>query len=385
MAGIMDFLSRPELYQWLGGVGGGLSRASRGRGFDISDANQQFYGQMNDRRTKEQLAGMMGQFTPEQQQLLGTFDTQTLQKALYDQQFPQHRTISDMERAWGLLPLEDQKLAARIVAGIVPKAGGGDEYGVTPVYGRDANGNLVIMQTSKAGGVKQVDLPAGVQPLPTYNQQLIDTGTAVIPYDTRGGGAGAPIPKDVAGAAAQSASGGAFGKAEAEKTLAAPSAIAGAKRVKGIIAGLRNDPYLPRMLGYSSYLPSVSPDSARVKSKINQLSGANFLEAYKTLKGGGQITEVEGKKAEQASARLAEAQTVEDFNAALNEFEALVDEGIANAGRGAEEVAPDPFSGIDFDFTPTEQAEIKRAPVGSVVNIPGAGAFVWDGERLIPQ
>ena len=51
----------------------------------------------------------------------------------------------------------------------------------------------------------------------------------------------------------------------------------------------------------------------------DQLSGNNFLEAYETLKGGGQITQIEGIKAEQAQARFNAAQSEEEFLAALTE------------------------------------------------------------------
>jgi len=36
------------------------------------------------------------------------------------------------------------------------------EYGLSPIYGRDAEGNRVLLQTAKAGGVQAADLPEGV-------------------------------------------------------------------------------------------------------------------------------------------------------------------------------------------------------------------------------
>ncbi len=50
MAGLMDMMQRPELWQWLGGVGGGMSRAARGQGYDISGANQQLFKGMQQRK-----------------------------------------------------------------------------------------------------------------------------------------------------------------------------------------------------------------------------------------------------------------------------------------------------------------------------------------------
>jgi hypothetical protein len=46
------------------------------------------------------------------------------------------------------------------------------------------------------------------------------------------------------------------------------------------------------------------------------------------LKGGGAITDYEGQKAEAALARLNQAQSVEDFNAALDEFNYHVQLGL---------------------------------------------------------
>ena len=52
------------------------------------------------------------------------------------------------------------------------------------------------------------------------------------------------------------------------------------------------------------------------------------MSAFATLKGGGQITELEGTKAEQAQARLSTAQSEEDFRAALNELKFYTELGI---------------------------------------------------------
>lgn len=57
---------------------------------------------------------------------------------------------------------------------------------------------------------------------------------------------------------------------------------------------------------------------------MDQIAGKNFLAAYSQLKGGGSITEVEGGKAEAAQARLATAQTKQDFDKAMNDFESAL-------------------------------------------------------------
>jgi hypothetical protein len=50
------------------------------------------------------------------------------------------------------------------------------------------------------------------------------------------------------------------------------------------------------------------------------LDGQAFLQAFESLKGGGQITEIEGQKATQAIGRLDDYQNPEDYKQALVEL-----------------------------------------------------------------
>jgi hypothetical protein len=73
-----------------------------------------------------------------------------------------------------------------------------------------------------------------------------------------------------------------------------------------------------------AYLPNISGAAKRFRAVHNQIKGKTFMEAYKTLKGGGQITEVEGKKATEAQARLDNAQNEEDYIEALRELRGII-------------------------------------------------------------
>jgi hypothetical protein len=70
---------------------------------------------------------------------------------------------------------------------------------------------------------------------------------------------------------------------------------------------------------------------------MDQIQGGAFLEARGLLKGGGAITDYEGKKAEEAYSRLNAAQTPEDYKAALDDFNYYVQQGLqklqAQAGQ----------------------------------------------------
>jgi hypothetical protein len=210
--------------------------------------------------------------------------------------------------------------------GNAAKAAGVDsaEYGLNPQYGVDADGNPVILQLSKGGTAKQTPLPDGV----TLSKQPIklDAGTHFVLLDPITRQPIGQIPKDLAGAKRETD----LGAAQAEATVALPGAQSTADLVSSQVESLQKDPYLPAMLGpISSRLPNLSSEAARVQGKMDQLQGGAFLQARQMLKGGGAITDYEGRKAEAAIVRMNAAQSVEDYNAALNDFNAAVRQGLA--------------------------------------------------------
>lgn len=112
------------------------------------------------------------------------------------------------------------------------------------------------------------------------------------------------------------------------------AAIDTAMNTLGQIESIINDPNLSTAVGIGGVLPAI-PNTAQagLVGRIEQLQGAAFLQAFESLKGGGQITQIEGDKATQAIARLNRAQTQEDFTAALNELAKIVHTGM-NRARG---------------------------------------------------
>jgi hypothetical protein len=73
-------------------------------------------------------------------------------------------------------------------------------------------------------------------------------------------------------------------------------------------------------------------DATNFKTVVDQIGGAAFLQAFESLKGGGQITEVEGKKATDAMARLNTAQSDAEFKESLNELRQIMAQGQARLG-----------------------------------------------------
>lgn len=77
--------------------------------------------------------------------------------------------------------------------------------------------------------------------------------------------------------------------------------------------------------GKSSILPKVpGTEPANFQVLLDQLQGQQFMQAYETLKGGGQITEVEGRKATDAMARMNPRQSEEAFLQGVSEFQNIV-------------------------------------------------------------
>lgn len=75
-------------------------------------------------------------------------------------------------------------------------------------------------------------------------------------------------------------------------------------------------------------------------NRLDQLKGGAFLEAFNTLKGGGQITEVEGKKATDAIARMDNATSEQEFKAAVKDYQEVIRKGMNRAKMKAKPVAP---------------------------------------------
>jgi hypothetical protein len=203
---------------------------------------------------------------------------------------------------------------AYIATGNLTTPNGGAEFGLNPVLGRDADGNIVVMQLGKDGTAVATKLPEGVTP-------------------------------DIGLKAFEAAQGTALGKGAGEAQIGAQVALPGAaglaEQVSSQINALKNDPHLDSMLGpIDSRLPNTSEDAARVQGMMDQLQGGAFLQARQLLKGGGAITDFEGQKAEAAFVRMNAAQKPEDFKAALDEFNYFVQQGVAKLEAQARGQAP---------------------------------------------
>jgi hypothetical protein len=221
--------------------------------------------------------------------------------------------------------------------------GASSEAGLNLTYWKDRQGKLHAGQLLKGGGVKEIPRPEGEEWAPGVG--YLDTGTGFTPYDKRAGidPSTLPVPKDISGEAAARERGKIQGTSQGQL----PSAEITAQQTISKIDELLADPNLANVSGIESYLPDWALAGAKggktlgVRRRVEQLKGSAFLEAYNGLRGGGQITEVEGQKAENAMARLETAQTDEDYVQALKDFRDAVQTGYAKlAANAGTPVAP---------------------------------------------
>lgn len=118
-------------------------------------------------------------------------------------------------------------------------------------------------------------------------------------------------------------------KTKAAEIAGAPGAYGAAVRTLQNIDAVISHPGREAATGGSAFMSYLPASQARdFANRVEQLGGTAFLEAYKELKGGGAISEAEGKKAEAAVARLKDRFISEgDYLKALQEYRDIVETG----------------------------------------------------------
>lgn len=130
-------------------------------------------------------------------------------------------------------------------------------------------------------------------------------------------------------------------KAESKATAQVdlPRIETAAQQTLGLVRALRDHPGMSDVVGVPSALSLggrvPATEGADFRARLEQVTGQQFLQAYQTLKGSGQITEIEGKKAQDAIARMQTAQSERSFKAAADEFISIIEKGVENAKKKA--------------------------------------------------
>jgi hypothetical protein len=206
-------------------------------------------------------------------------------------------------------------------------AGEDIEAGLNLIYGQDAEGNTVGFQPLKSGGLKRVDLPAGVKLTPGTSS--VDLGTSIGIRDNKSGAIINQVPKDLAGAERQKE----IGTAEGKNIAAAPGDLQAGLNAKNIITQLKTDPNREQGTGWSGWAFNSVPATAGYdyQNKVNQAKSGAFLTAIQQMRGLGALSNAEGDAATKAVTRMDTATSEGAFLEALNDYERIIDQGIARA------------------------------------------------------
>lgn len=190
--------------------------------------------------------------------------------------------------------------------------------------------------------------------------QPVQTANGVMAFNARTGRVEpvmSPDGKPVVGAAADPTLQGAIAgaktgatteaKARTEARLEAPQAVAQAQEAITLVDDLLKAPGFKTAVGASRMfglqkIPGT--DAKDFEVRLDQLKGKQFLQAFETLKGGGQITNTEGEKATNAIARMNAASSEKEFVTAAREFQGIIRQGMerAKAKGGVQTNTPPP-------------------------------------------
>jgi hypothetical protein len=172
---------------------------------------------------------------------------------------------------------------------------------------------------------------ADIGGVPTlYNKSTADTrNVSSLPQEVAGQGA---IAEAKAGSQI-------IGEQTATAQMDLPRVEDNANQMLALLDKLEKHPGRTWATGKSSILPlqMVPGSSSRdFSTLLTQVGGKQFLEAFNSLKGAGQITEIEGKKATDAIARIQDTgQSEQAYLQAINELREVVTAGTERARRKA--------------------------------------------------
>ena len=209
--------------------------------------------------------------------------------------------------------------------------------------------------------------PSLLRELDDVNKRLADEGKppiGVLEYQRLKSGA--------------QATGKTQGTASAEALESLPGLVNNAEVMAGSIDQILKHPGLPKAVGLTSILPSIpGGESADFEAQLDKLKGQAFLQMFSELRGGGAITEMEGKKATDALAALSTKQSEKQFRENLKEVNDILAKGI---GVARQKARIDPMRTGE----PAPSATPKSGTL-SLPNPPRTATNPTTGERMIER
>lgn len=127
-----------------------------------------------------------------------------------------------------------------------------------------------------------------------------------------------------------------------ERTMAAidlPKVKSDAEYLKELVNAAKVHPGMKGAIGIPNVLTAggLAPGTKEADFLLlhKQILGKQFMQAYQTLKGGGQITEIEGQKATEALSRMGRASSEKEYLKAADDFISEIDRLTALAEQRA--------------------------------------------------
>lgn len=361
MAGILDgiggWLSNDTNRTRLAGVSQVLGALDRGQAPDVAPFLGAIQQQQQAQQFRDSLGSedMMGRFSDEERSFLAGLPPQVAQQLIAERIFakPEPTTYG-----WQTMP-DGTLVRTDSTGGFAPVGSfGKPEAAPKPVYegGQwwDTSGGQPVPLTEAAPGARPMSakerekwgIPQEMGPVamtdtgpkviggggvsvnlgtgdPQWGQAPNDhvwlrgpDGQVVTEPDPSGRGV-RPVAVPIAGSKAE---------AEAQESkIVSQQAADQAGQMLATIDGILNDPALDNSTGLLSWTQRIpGTPGYRFGTRARQLEGQAFLQAFESLKGGGQITEIEGQKATQAIGRLDTAQSAADYRDALSELREIL-------------------------------------------------------------
>lgn len=252
-----------------------------------------------------------------------------------------------------------------IVGGISPpiEAGKDEKLGLMPLFGKDADGNTVVMQLGDKGNLSVTKMPQGVQAqMPTYS---VDTGTGTQVINRAGGQTVREIPKDVAGEAVAKET----GKGLAERELMKPKSSAALQAAltkidyaNQLIDQIDASGGLSRATGPIGAMPNwPGSEAADVTAKIETLRAKNAFQELADMRaasptGGalGQVTERELELLMNSAGSLDQSQSTQAFRQQLARMRTQLANSRANLLKAYKDTYGDSFGGDGWSVTEIE-------------------------------
>jgi len=118
--------------------------------------------------------------------------------------------------------------------------------------------------------------------------------------------------------------------------------------------------------------PLAGTDAANFMERVKQVQGKNFLTAFNQLKGAGQITEIEGAKAQAALGRLGTNQSEEEFKNSVGELRGILQTGLERSKARLGNQAPSDTATTTSSSAPTSAPASFSTARPATLNLKGA-------------